>query len=226
MPLVAHWPLHEGIGDANDIENSYNGTVGSGVTQGAEGLLGSTGYDFEGTSDKVVTGNISEYQGASELSYAVWVNLTQTEWQDSTNYVFTAHNNDATDQIVLQKGGSSDEAYFNVESGGTRTNTSATVSPDYGDYNLAVGAFSAPDGYLYFNGEQVATSSGPSQVPNLSADFTIGDWSPTSGFTGSSLPGSVAEVRVYDHALTAGEVQYLYDATKEPSKAVTQEKTL
>lgn len=211
MSLVAWWPLHEDSGSTvYDIVGSNDGTV-NGPTQGAAGILGTTCYDFDGTNDYVDT-NYTVPSPINQLSISVWFNA------DSASSV--------RDVWGINDGGSSGDFSFEIyqlrtDSGNivldvnsaddASNNISTSIST--GDWYHAIASVSGGEHTFYLNGESVATknfSLTPEQNPaiGIGAQNKLESGSETQS---NYFDGRITDFRIYDHALSAQEVQYLYE---------------
>lgn len=200
MPLVAHWPLHEGSGStAYDVRGGNDGSLNGGVTQGTNGILGTSTYDFDGTDDYVdLTG--SSLNNFNRFTLSGWVNIDETT---STKHIIRLReNNDCT--IRATDTGEYELQIYDGSSSQLATGGSGST----GSWQHIVGTWDGQNMVVYVDGVEVATGSA-SNVGNASGQAHIG----ANGFssTGEYMDGRIADVRVYDHALSPLEVQYLYE---------------
>lgn len=212
MPLVAHWPLHEDSGStAYDFSGNENhGTTSGGVTQGATGVLGNTAYDFDGTDDYVDTG-ISTL--SSPLTVSFWAYLN-----DNTDFnTWGNFNSTGSDfYIFIVDGQYAVRADGTGASNSSYTDTTIGGNPTTGWVHFTAVLNNGTE--IYTDGTLIASASGSNATFDSGITYGI-------GYNGSSyFNGRIAEVRVYDHALTESEVQYLYSNTKR-SFMRTNEKT-
>lgn len=236
--LVGYWPLHEDSGGtAYDFSGSNNDGTVNGATQGATGLLGTTAYSFDGTDDYVDTG----YNGAAfynnQWAFSAWIKWTTT---DSENFA-GVRDSSAIPSLQFRIG----------HAGGTNTTSAGdlaclfrdnnsnylvwgTSGESFNDGNWHHVVFIANDlpnenVTLFVDGVENSSISS-----NESPSFTSGSFSSNFALGGALESGSInspadvdiAEVRIYDHALTQSEIQYLYDVVAAPGTLQTQFKSV
>jgi hypothetical protein len=196
---IAAYPLD---GSPADLSGNYNG-VQTDVTypQGEFDLAGS----FNGSSSKIDLPNFMPSGNASR-SVSMWINTTQT-----------------TAATLLQYGGGNTNLLFNLRindggaGGGANTigigfyandfNRPATGLMD-GNWHHIAATYDGTNAKIYIDGVQTG------------ADFATGGVNTTasSGLIGSNggsfiFNGSIDQVRIFNKALSAGEVTTLYNET-------------
>jgi hypothetical protein len=184
--LVGWWPLN---GNANDLSgNSNNGSVsGAIVSSGLDQLC----YSFDGVDDYISFNVIS----STTRTQSGWFYLTQTASSKANpNYLFNNfYQHNANNYLYFL--GTSD--YFSV--GFTTINTWYHIALVFTDKTLTSSST------LYVNGVQKA-------IVIQTGSHAIFDVNTISGSTsGIAFPGLVQDVRIYNRALSAEEVQILYD---------------
>lgn len=212
MPLVAHYPLQEDSGTtAYDVAGENNGTV-NGATQGATGILGTSAYDFDGTDDYVLENSLSL---TTPLTQSLWVYSRGGQMRFITNpappvmYIRT----DSTNQLGMNLFDGSDNRYG--------TNTFGVTLPTDEWVHLAFVVDSDSGVWRgYMNGSEVGSGAGSGAI-TLGTGLLIGKARVDANY----VDGRIADVRIYDHALTASEAQYLYSVSKRGS-AVSGVKTI
>lgn len=203
MTLVAHYPLDEDSGTtANDVAGTNDGT-NNGATVGATGILGTTCYDFDGTDDYVDL-------GFSSLSIPA-------------SWSFWAYPHDATTDkyAIVNWANTGADMWINFRSDGfidfvvdpATDSLADSVSYSANEWVHVVGTIDGTDIKLYKNGALGQSGTGGSGSLDSGHNYYVG------GITGQSqdMDGLIDEVRVYDHALTPQEVQYLYEVTQRAS---------
>lgn len=210
MPLVSWWPLHEDSGStAYDVRGDNDGTTNGGVTQGATGILGNTAYDFDGADDWVQCPNPNGITIGNNLSISFWLNLDNT----NSGQTFVEFGTGSSDRISIgmDDGGSADTLNAHYYDG-SHTTTSDTTFTDTTWTHVVLTLTSSNVLKLYINGVE---RTGTANYNNTGGDADASLGSNNSG--GAYTNGKICEVRIYDHALTASEVQYLYNVTKSGS---------
>jgi hypothetical protein len=135
-----------------------------------------------------------------------WVNLsTVTTWSrifdfgtGTTAYMFLTPNSGAGVRFSVTTGGPAQEQQMNA----------ATLAT--GSWQQVAVTLAANTGTLYVNGVQVAQNTSMTLNP-ASLGTTTQNWLGRSEFAGDPyLNGQIDNLRVYDRALSAAEVQSLY----------------
>ncbi|MBK1883823.1 LamG domain-containing protein [Luteolibacter pohnpeiensis] len=226
--LVAHYRFDEATGAtaANDELAGTAGAVGSGVTTGVAGISGNA-YSFAGSSasqDGIVDmGNASFFSAittSGEFTFSVWVNTTDTTGNRNT-VIFAGDN--TTSNVYADLGVAAGQA-------GYLGSASARNRPVGADISQQTGIYSSPtvdpvnDGNWHL---LVMTVSISSEIMSLYVDGVLAN---TQIMTTSALPnfnnfeigrlgrsspvdpyqGLVDDIQIYDQALTASEVDFLY----------------
>lgn len=225
--LEAYWPMDEDSGTTvNDVTgNGHDGTATSGLTANATGVLGTTAFQFPGTSGEVVNlGTFSAIEGVGALTISAWVLMDTTSGNNSDDQkAIYGYGDDFSNTIWLSHRGpghaSPNDFSFRVETGGDR------AMAEFGDYTATgtwfhvAGVFNGggtPVAELYVDGSSVAsdtnnTSTEPSATPSTSTttDHALGDLLFRDDW---EWPGKIEDVRVYTRALSATEISDLYQA--------------
>jgi chitodextrinase len=197
--LVAAYSFNEGTGTSvADASGSGNtGTINGGATWVVAGKYG-TALSFDGTNDVVVINNSSSLALTTRMTLEAWVFPTaaQSGWR-----------------TIMQK---ETDAYFLHASGNGPLQPTAG-----GTFNGAVDYFASPsalavntwshvaltwDGSimrLYVNGVEVANHARTGTLQSTTAPLRIGGNSPYGEF----FLGRIDEVRIYNRALSAAEIQ-------------------
>jgi hypothetical protein len=205
---IANYPLD---GNAFDISgNGLNGTIiGATPTTNRFGTTQSA-LNFNGTSDFINCGNPAAFNFASNFTISAWVKLNGSQL---AKYIVAKYNGAsgprsfglATDASAARAYAfvSSPTGAFIEASGGTSLADSKWRSLNF-VYDNAVGI------RLYVDGALVASRAAIGYAPfTNSFPLTIG------GLTNSQFfGGQIDEVKIYDRALPASEVQNRYNAEK------------
>lgn len=195
--LVAYYPLN---GNANDYSgNNLHGTVyGAVPTAGIHGLA----YSFDGVDDYIRTGTIRE---SDALTISLW------ERDDGIISGARLYWGYASDKAILNFYGTDGKLQWYLHTSGGRTGyktTSGTVK--IGDWNHLVLVYDGSVVRFFINGKVDAVEASISGISS-SASLNLGT---NYNNTGNFFRGSIADVRIYNRALTAEEVQILYNVTK------------
>lgn len=210
--LVGYYPFDEGTGSiATDLSGNGNNGTWAGTPAGtsgyyAAGKVGPWAGDFDGSTDAVTEPNSSLFNfGAGSYTISAWINTASL----------------SPYQVVVGKSNGSDASNFRafVNSGGALTlfwgsdgsaysngpNISANLWVD------AVWGYDASSGQVFYgvNGVKTAITNSNHSVSN-SQSVHIGN--DTSG--GYRFTGTIDDVRIYNRALSAAEIQEIYNAEK------------
>jgi len=215
---VGYWKLDDGSG-TTAVDSSGNGN--NGTVSGATWVAGTYGgaLNFNGTSNYVSMGNPTALNlGTGSFSVATWFKTTASGFQR----LVTKGNYGNTNGYLLAN--SSGTVVFSVGAGGSQANTVAVNTPsgfnngawhhvaatvDQATKTLRVyvdgvaQTLSVGTGYCgTTSGTTVSFATCPINATS-SDPFTLGSYNGTTEF----FPGALDDVRVYNHALAAQEVQ-------------------
>lgn len=140
-----------------------------------------------------------------------WFNLATINAQRN---LVLLHNTTNAYRFALFTNASNQLVLVAVDSGGTTqtTLTAATVSASA--WYMATGVFtSATSRTVYLNAAN-ATTGTASRTPSTPTRMLFG--AQYAGSTTANLNGSIAEVAIWDAALTAAEISSIYTTTKAP----------
>jgi predicted ribosomally synthesized peptide with SipW-like signal peptide len=199
--LVAYYPFE---GSAADLSgNGYDGTL---TNQGTyvDGRSGQ-GVSFDGTGGYANVSDADGLDGFSSLTISAWFRLDGAGGAANT----LVRKNDA---YLLQRT-SGDYISFAVWDGGLAdwkaVQTRVFDAGDYGTWHHAAGVFDSEEQTyaLYLDGSEVdSATTSATTVAESSAPLTIGGLEDQF-----SVDGALDDVRIYSRALSASEVQSLYD---------------
>jgi hypothetical protein len=197
--LVGLWRLDEGTGTtANDHAGTNHGTLVGG-TSWTTGRLGSA-VTFNGTTGRI---NISAaVQTTEPMSLCGWFNTGSTTGVQPVLTIQAATNSNMLRLILYQS----------KVQGQTQTGGSSALAASTDNYPLSVWAhgcviFSSTTlRYVYLNNVKGPDNTTSRTLPTGLTTTYIGGTVSTDEF----MNGSLDEIRVYSHALSAGEIARLY----------------
>jgi hypothetical protein len=223
--LVSYWPLD---GDYLDWKGSNHGTNnGATSIKVIDGPMGKRNFDldntlnFDGVDDYVNISDSNDFT-MSAMTISVWVNPRTTQHPSiGDNRILSKWDNGAgaREWILLEQFGSGGQIRMTIaDSGGSNSmivESSQILKP--GEWmHIATtwnGGFDATDLKLYINGAEdndTQTESGTfTGMNNTATDVLIGAQY-NSAATGGFFNGEIADVKIYDDALTADEVLWAY----------------
>lgn len=205
--LVAHWPLNEMSGSvATDVSgNGFDGTIAGAVwTSG----LGGGALQFNGGTDSVVIPAASFNSALSEIAIAMWVyGNTNQPVNDAVFYAMDVASNRVLNiHLPFGNGNVYWDAGFSNTYDRIYTNAGSALSYK-GQWNHWVFTKDAAAGTMkiYLNGALWHSGTGKTRTLGGITSAAIG-----SQMAGSGYSGLIDDVRLYNVALTAGQVADLY----------------
>jgi hypothetical protein len=218
--LVGYWPFEEGTGSSTaDQSGSGNGGSWYGTPAGTNGTyytggkVGSYAGSFEGTGF-VSLGNNSSLNDTGDITFVFWIDKTPTS---VNNYpTFYNKNGQACSAgyiwMYLRSGALTYE-YANGSTCQAKTLLNATQSSVNGWTQFAVIHLrSTKTIYAYVNGVQISsTTYGDTALPVNSGNAYIGTYQGNANYDPTT---DMDDFRIYNRALSASEVQALYNAEK------------
>ena len=186
--------------------NGNNGTLTNGPTYSSSN---GGSIVFDGSNDYVSTNYTATFQDFTLCGFVKADNPNGKTWED----IIDSYDLDSSDwcRITLYQGKPSLEIDANSSRSSVTSSTIATADQWY----HIVGVRSGTTGYLYINGILNKQNSVTGNVISADTDsqFFIGNISrPTSLSEGWN--GNIAQVSIYNRALTASEIQQNFNATR------------
>ena len=206
LGLVGYWTFNEGT---STVALDYSGNKNKGtLTGGSTWVNGKQGkaLNFDGGNDYVDMGD----PASGILDFGTG-DFTVSVWAKSSNYL--------TGRGIVSKGlywtspgpgytithiSNPLRVYFNTYDGTTQAYISSGIGPTY-DWTHFVGVRRGANIEFWVNGSRVGTAVAPTGSLSNASSLTIG-----SGPNGN-WSGTADEVRIYNRALTAGEIMKLYN---------------
>ncbi|WP_337040271.1 LamG domain-containing protein [Emticicia sp. 17c] len=203
--LVAYYPFS---GNANDASgNGRNGTIAGGVTASADryGNVGQA-YSFDGVNGNITVDDWSLLQGNAARTLSVWFKTNQNT---SSYYMISWGNPGHTTNTGSILGISAQPAYSYLGFFGINNDLSLLNAAQYFDdrWHLMSFTYDGNTMNLYLDGVSQNTKTN-SPLNTGSSNLIIGSYVQNSNY----FNGQLDEVRIYDRALTAAEIQQMYAA--------------
>ncbi len=201
--LVAAYGFNEGSGTVayDQSPNQNHGTLTNGVTWFSSGKFGKS-LNFDGTNDMVIVPNSISLNITSELTLEAWVypNAKLSGWDSilikerTENLAYALYAN--TQSSNLPSGQISQNAVIYKAEGGTRLqkNVWTHIAVTYDGAILR----------LYQNGDLVSAMNLPGTIDSSAGNLIIGG---STVLSSRFFPGRIDEVRIYNRALDASEIQ-------------------
>jgi prepilin-type N-terminal cleavage/methylation domain-containing protein len=214
--LVGWWPLTEGSGsttiDASGNGNggTWSGTpVGNNSTYYTSSKVGAYAGNFDGGTDYVGTGTgINLYN--SGWTVAFWANKNSNSGTGevvgtASNANFSWPLSSVLSSGVFKIARANNSSYLNVSAPAA---LSVSIWHYYaGTFNVATGIAT-----LYEDGAQIATGSLALTISNQTYYGALGALQNGNQGIGYYFNGSIDDARIYNRALSAAEVQAIYNA--------------
>ncbi|NIP40931.1 MAG: DUF1565 domain-containing protein [Candidatus Aenigmarchaeota archaeon] len=208
LPLggpVAFWHFDEGSGD---LAGDSSGNANQGTIQGAAWTTGLSGsaLSFDGVNDYVSVPE-NDILDPSEITIDAWVRINSTPTING-NMVAKGANNGYRFLINTARA-----IWFGDRGNTNSVKTTRLVPLNEWTHITVVGSSSGLR--IYINGELDASNSVPYGGPNTDNTLEIGAEPAFSGY----FNGTIDEVRIYDRALTPGEIMDNYNELAEMARA-------
>ena len=195
--LVGAWGFNEGAGaTASDVSGFANNGTLSAATWTAQGKLGA-GLSFNGTSAQLAVADSASLDLTSAMTLEAWVNSStaSTGWRS-----ILAKN---TDRFYLM---ASSDPQGMPAVGGTfgagNLNVLGTQVLPVGAWAHVAATFDGASLRLYVNGSSVANTARSGALTASTQNLLIGN-----DFYGEYFQGVLDEIRIYNRALSAPEIQ-------------------
>lgn len=212
--LIGYWPLHEDSGTTvYDFSGDNNNYSISNASPNYSSILETTSWDFDGTGDY---GTISSpYSNFSAASVSFWA-YPHTASRESVPIGFLENN-----YFAVRSGDGSGNWYLDINGEGS---TVSGPSTNTNNLQFVTATWDGSTAELYVNGSSYGTVS-VSSLDNKGEGDDLGRRSNVDGYE-DHYDGKLAEVRLYNRALTSSEVQTLYDVVNSSGTLQTQYKTI
>jgi hypothetical protein len=206
--LVLHWKLDDlsGTSAADSSGHANTGTLANGPTWTTGQSAGA--LNFDGVDDKVSATDKTNLRITGNISIAFWMKKSSeaTDWQR----VVGKGNSTVRSYGVWEENGAGKRILFQQynSSGGSVLDLFSATNLNVGTWYHVACIVNGSSAQIYING--VLDSSGTrSGTPGISADpFSIAD----GGFYGK-FPGLLDDVRLYNRALSSGEISAIVGGT-------------
>ena len=219
--LLAHWKFDETSGTtaADSSGNSNTGTLAN--MTGNEWTTGPVGgaLNFDGADDYILVNHDSSLDATSALTVAFWIKTTNSQQHVVSKSV--AHSGTATDDSFGLRIHSDGTPAIQISNGTVTPFLSSSQAINDGAWHHVAYVFEKPTSKFYIDGVDDAKTheSFDYDLHITTEDVYIGA-SDTVNYNGGPynfLVGSLDDLRIYDSALTAAQIQAI---VPEPSTAL------
>lgn len=209
---VGWWP---GDGDANDIAGGNNGTLVNGATF-APGIVGQ-GFSFDGVNDFVQVAQ-NAFDGLTDLTVDAWVKFDVLDSPDSDaqTIISALQSGVAHYWTLLKTDDNTLDLSFLTAEGNCNLNFVSQVFPFQTDRFYHIAATKAGGVVtLYVDGDEIIsqTTSCTGAISANTGTTLIGAQDPISGSSVQRpLDGIIDELEIFNRALSASEVQDIFNS--------------
>ncbi len=187
--------------------NGNNGTL-TNTPYHFIGVDGTNGYmSFDGVDEFIDCGNSSSLTITDNITVSIWVRRTSYN-----SNISTLIRRNSYDSYAFQLGPSSPTIWWKINTGPSTWAQTATTSLNLNEWANIVGTYDKSTMRLYKNGVQMQTLSETASINYpVSDNLIIGRDDPVSG---RYFIGNIAQVQIYNRALTASEIQQNFNALR------------
>lgn len=207
MTLLVHYPFDGSAADATG--NGNDGTV-SGASSGATGILGTNCFSFDGTDDYVEVGDLGIESGS--FTIGCWFNTTTggeliAKWDNGNT-------GDRSFTFSVSGGQISVNAYTSSSGSSTELNITGDSTVNDGNWHHAMLVFrsNSTTMALFVDGlrEGGESSDSGGTLRSNATPIRVGSREAAN----NSFDGRIDDARIYDHAVPANGIQYLYQSVR------------
>ena len=210
--LMGHWKFDEGAGSSS-ADSSGNGNIGIlyGPTWTTECNLGSC-LDFDGLRDFVSVRDSPSLNEIGELTVSAWLRPEQLNLLQMVVVKGQLIGDDTSSYGLWMTPSNQISWAVDTNEGYNTLQTSPVL--DTSRFHFVVGTYKSGEIKLYLDGSLVVDGTLSGTVRDGVEELTVGKRThPTDP---DFFNGQIDDVRVYNRALTAQEVQQLYDSERRP----------
>lgn len=222
--LVGHWTFDDQT--ANDSSgNSNNGTVfgSAAYTPGISGLA----LQLDGVDDYVSIADSPTLNPSNAMTVAAWYRPVSFSGGGNDPIVDKGYTSHSPPYYQFHLAASGDQypspgrasLGFSVAAGGQNLPGASTIGGGFwkpGEWYHLVGTYDGARVKLFVDGQLVASNPVTGTIPSYGRPVTLGKYSNLNAY----LPGTIDDVRIYDRALTPGEVAALWLRSDEGNTAL------
>jgi hypothetical protein len=196
--LVASYLMENNVQDSSG--NGLHGTVvGAPVFVQGKASLG-TAIELNGTNDYIDCGNNASFDITEAITVSAWVNTSDSGNGEHNPFVAKG------DHSYAIKHADNNSIQFFIYDGGWITANAQVDSSFDGDWHHVAGTFDGSEVKLYIDGGIRATTAHVGTIETSIHNLTIGT---NSEEVSRFYNGAIDEVRIYNRALSEGEILYL-----------------
>jgi hypothetical protein len=196
--LVAWWKFDETNGTVayDSSGNGNDGSLGNGPTW-TTGKIGGA-LSFDGVNDYVNLGNFGFFNNREVLSVSFWAKIISTP--NAYNEIITQTNLNAVSITSSRK------VHFNSFQGSWDIGLDSSTSIELNQWKFITTSRDSSSVYIFIDGNLNSSTSSFTKSSSNGYNTLIG-----AKGGGNYLHGTLDDLRIYDRALSAAEVQALYN---------------
>jgi len=207
--LVGWWKFD---GNANDgTGHGYNGTVHNATLTNDHLGNSNSAYYFDGSDDYIGLGNPAGLNFTGQITIAAWIRPDLIKGVDINRDIvvhgFSVGYPEKEVYLRTANDGQYEIGSYIQNSGTTGRAEYIIPLTDQGTWVHLVGLYDGAFWRLYRNGVEVASRQRTVGAIQVDWDWAIGARAPGSRF----FTGAIDDVRIYDRALSATEIQAIYE---------------
>lgn len=197
---VAYWRFEESGGTvAVDEMGNYPGTFTGTVAHGS-GIAGSRGAVFDGTTTRVIVGDVFAFAGTAPYTLEVWANPS---FVDGTVRFLVDRSSSSTPTDGYQLYYADSFTLYAREIQGAEAGYASAPALVANRWAHLVATYDGDSNALYVDGELINSSPAPALPVATTGRFTLGD---LGGDQFYKYPGTLDEVAIYPTALSAARI--------------------
>lgn len=212
--LISCWEFDETSGTtAYDAHGDNDLTIGSGVDINESGILGTSFYYSDGTSDYLKKTSFYSLSGSTSFSFSFWLKPVANERnhfvsiRDGTSYIpgfFVSAQPSSTDPLIPPRASLSDGTYSVI-----CDSTTSLINDTAWHFLVVTYDGSTETMQFYIDNVLEDTSVASGTMGTLSSNLYIGHG---SGYSTHRFKGHIDQVGFWTKVLNASEVSYLYNS--------------
>lgn len=203
--LIAAFACQSQGSNLIDIANRHDATPANSPTRSNSPV--GRAISFDGSNQRYDSSDGAFGISGDLLTISAWINSGVQTKSKPTICAYRASDAATSPGWLLGFNTTGANLLFGV-SDGTTNNNLQTAAPSTGVWHHVVGVKTATDIWLYVDGVLVATQASTVAIGTVSTTFRIGTRSDAN--TATYWNGSLADLRIWNRALTASQVNYLY----------------
>lgn len=205
--------LNESSGSVANDSSGFNrtGTISGAVYTASGAVSGGACYDFDGVDDRITTNYMPFASGANARTFEAWV---YRDTSSSTDTIIGSASATANDQFSIALSSSSDTLTVKLKQSGATTSFTGTGISNGAWHHVVVVINTSNDSIKLYVNNVLKT---PASI-GASEDYASSPGNLVIGARGTStdaFDGKIAEVAVYESALTADQVSSNYQAASK-----------